>query len=242
MSQQEFAQELGVSASTVSRWERGQTVPSQLARSRMARLGKHGTDSSWPPRENSWWAAEVERLRPAFVRFVEQRLPTSSAEDAVGDVIREVVEGFREHAAEYPASWFERARPQDSEVHAFRALLWKVMRRRTYDELRRSYVRAREDARMEAESEGAAIPAAEDVIDAKRFLACLARHIEDLPVSDRDLIGRGVEDRDNRSSPLSGKERVRLYRLRRKLAALVRDDLGIPRRRGQSSDEGGTKE
>ena len=39
MTQEEFAREVGVSFSTVSRWETGRGEPSPLARQRLAKLG-----------------------------------------------------------------------------------------------------------------------------------------------------------------------------------------------------------
>ena len=39
LTQQDFAQLLGVSLSTVQRWEKGKTRPSRLARQRMRQIG-----------------------------------------------------------------------------------------------------------------------------------------------------------------------------------------------------------
>ena len=41
MTQEEFAQELGITVSTVNRWENGHSNPSKLARATLERMASH---------------------------------------------------------------------------------------------------------------------------------------------------------------------------------------------------------
>lgn len=50
MTQEEFARELGITVSTVNRWENGHSQPSKLARATLDRLaGHHGIFVDLPP-------------------------------------------------------------------------------------------------------------------------------------------------------------------------------------------------
>ena len=51
MTQEEFAHALGITVSTVNRWENGHSEPSKLARATITRLaGSHGTYVESAPR------------------------------------------------------------------------------------------------------------------------------------------------------------------------------------------------
>lgn len=193
--------------------------------------------------QNPWWLSEVRRLEADLLRFVAHRLGTAAAEDVVARVCAEFFESFSESKKEspnkYPEEWFASKELTGKKAHAFRALLWKATRRRMYDQLRQEYVRREcpiEDAPDVASQD---TPPTDVLFDTKRFLVFLDRWIGQLSPSDRELltlagIGPG---QDNKMSPrsLTDGERVRLVRLREKLAYLVGRDLGLLNR---ESDQG----
>jgi DNA-binding transcriptional regulator YiaG len=50
MTQEEFAQELGITVSTVNRWENGHSQPSKLARATLGRMAsRHGVFTEAAP-------------------------------------------------------------------------------------------------------------------------------------------------------------------------------------------------
>lgn len=226
MTPEEFARELGVSPSIVSSWENGRRRPSPLVGESMLKLKSRLHEINPKSHADEWWVSEVEQLRLELVRFARRRLTGISAEDTVADAVVELLETFRARKIEYPDAWFRQGRPQDHEVHAFRALVWTITKRRVYDELRRHYVRMQGGSALAGSTRTSLTQSPDAQIDARVFLTCLARRIDELPRADRELLAQAAEEKGARDRPLSGRDRVRLHRLRRGLAALMRKDLG----------------
>lgn len=218
LSQEEFARVLGVSSSTVSRLERGLTRCSAELSLRAREVQERHLQSR-AFRNDAWCVTEFERLRPSLVRFVQRGLFLAIGEDVVAEVSRELVEMLRSRPKEFPESWTDPVEPPEAEARAFRSLVWLVTRRRMYDEIRREYLRARTDVSVGQTAEQAS---PEAWIDARRFLVSLARRIDALSAAERDLLTAGTEEQ---IAAMSATDRVRLHRLRRKLATKVKDDL-----------------
>lgn len=167
----------------------------------------------------AWWVDEMQRLRPSLAAMLKRRCTFDPpvAKEIVADLQAHLVARFHEAQDEYPASWFKAAPPEEEEAAAFRRFARHVAMMRLRDELRKHYVRQRSPPEAQAAGERRD----DERIDARRFLLALIPRIDALSFEDRELLERAVD------APLSGRERVRLHRLRRLLAALVKKDLGL---------------
>src|SRR5262249_49513205 len=133
----------------------------------------------------------------------------------------ELAERFQAGRRLYPVDWFQEEAPEPRTAGAYLELLRTIALRRSYDYPRAEYRRRRLRPALEEHlrDEGRR-PSLERTVDARKFLAALASELEKLTVEERELLLKG-----DRHQPVSGRERIRLYRLRRRLAGAVKKEL-----------------
>jgi len=170
-----------------------------------------------------WWASELLRRRAELVGFLEARagLTTATAREVVDALGTELTERFQVDRRQYPAAWFREEVPEARIAGAYYELLRTIALRRSYDYLRAEYRHRRlQPALQEHLRDEGGRPSVERTVDARKFLAALSAELEKLTVEERELLLKG-----DRAQPASGRERIRLYRLRRRLAAAVKKEL-----------------
>jgi hypothetical protein len=183
-------------------------------------VGKPGTLAGVA---DPWWASELLRRRSELVSFLEVRagLSSTTAREVVDALGTELAERFQVDRRHYPAAWFREVAPEPRPAAAYFELLRTIALRRSYDYLRAEYRQRRLRPALEEHlrDEGSG-PSVERTVDARKFLAALTSELEKLTVDERELLLKG-----DRQHPASGRERIRLYRLRRRLASAVKEVL-----------------
>jgi len=170
-----------------------------------------------------WWASELLRRREELAAFVEARagLGPVMAREVVDALAAELAERFQERGRRYPTAWFRQGTPEPKLVAAYLKLLKTIALRRSYDHLRAEYRQRRLlPALSEHLRDEGRPPSMERAVDARRFLSVLTSELEKLTVAERELLLMG-----DRLQPASGGERIRLFRLRRRLASTVKREL-----------------
>lgn len=170
-----------------------------------------------------WWASELLRRRAELAAFLEARagLGPITAREVVDALATELAERFQERGRRYPAAWFREGTPEPKLVAAYVRLLQTIALRRSYDHLRAEYRQRRlRPALTEHLRDEGRPPSIERTVDARRFLSVLTSELEKLTVAERELLLMG-----DRLQPASGRERIRLFRLRRRLASAVKREL-----------------
>jgi DNA-directed RNA polymerase specialized sigma24 family protein len=169
-----------------------------------------------------WWAREVENMRPALVTFCARRAGVSRAagEDLVDGAVLAVTEMLSAAPERYPSTWRTTSTapeelPISDERQYFRNLVWTVCRRRLYDQIRRSHVERSASEVAESLSEHGGSP--EDATIVRDLMSRLSSAIDELSIDDHDFLISAAE-RTDRATPLTGAERIRLLRIRRRLA------------------------
>lgn len=170
-----------------------------------------------------WWASELLRRRAELVGFLEARAGVSNAvaHEIVDGLGTELVERFKDRRL-YPVAWFREDVPEPRIAAAFHELLRTIALRRSYDHLRSEYRQRKLRPVLEEHLREDGRPTVERLVDARRLLAVLAAELEKLLPDERELLLKG--DR-LQNEPLSGRERIRLYRLRRRLTSAVKKEL-----------------
>lgn len=170
-----------------------------------------------------WWASELLRRRAELAAFLEARagLSPATAREVVDAMGAELAERFQVNRRQYPAPWFQEVAPEPKLTVAYLELVRTIALRRSYDFLRAEYRRKRLMPALEEHlrDEGRP-PSVERTVDARKFLGALVAELEKLTVAERELLMKG-----DRLQPASGSERIRLHRLRRRLAAAVKKEL-----------------
>jgi hypothetical protein len=170
-----------------------------------------------------WWASELLRRRAELAAFLESRagLGPTTAREVVDALAAELAERFQERRRRYPAAWFRQETPEPKLVAAYLKLLRTIALRRSYDHLRTEYRQRRLRPALEEHlrDEGRH-PSVERTVDARMFLTVLTAELEKLTVAERELLLMG-----DRLQPASGSDRIRLFRLRKRLAAAVKKEL-----------------
>ncbi|HEY8209067.1 MAG TPA: hypothetical protein VIG99_16365 [Myxococcaceae bacterium] len=194
-------------------------------RSTRAEAGAKGEakPATLPRVADPWWASELLRRRAELAGFLEARagLSLGTAREVVDAMAAELAERFQANRRHYPAVWFREVAPEPKLTAAYLELLRTIALRRSYDYLRAEYRRRRLLPALEEHlrDEGRH-PSLERTVDARKFLGALAAELEKLTVAERELLMKG-----DRLQPASGSERIRLHRLRRRLAAAVKKEL-----------------
>jgi hypothetical protein len=160
-------------------------------------------------------------MKPALLSHFRGRAAFGTRVDLVDGIGVELAEVFREAKASYPPSWFSAGPPSEHDANAFRALVWRIADRRFLDLLRAHYVRTKHIEDQEAAQQFQA----EQQLDARRFLHVLAELVDSLADEDRELLGRSTK---GQPTPMTDAERIRLHRLRQKLAQTIRDRIKDP--------------
>jgi hypothetical protein len=119
-----------------------------------------------------------------------------------------------------PDSWWGDEQPLAGDRARFHAQVWSVVQRKTLDYIRRLFLERRHTPIEPRATTGAA----EERLDAARFLEYLAILIEQLPEEDRELFGRSVDA--GRAQTFDARERKRLQRLRGRLLLQLKDRFG----------------
>lgn len=160
-------------------------------------------------------------MRPALLRHVQMRGLHWIAEEVVAAVGEHLAKDIQkallaEPDQGFPArAWNSSAAPSAEDAAAFQTVVWRQLKLRGADELRRFYVRKRHQAALEEAAETSTEPS--HALIAREHLVLLAQAINELPDVDRELLLESVDGIATKSNA----ERQRLFRLRRRLAEIV---------------------
>jgi hypothetical protein len=147
---------------------------------------------------------------------MRRRLPPDEARDAVAAVLESLAAQFAAaRSTGKGPDWLEVARPDPEQIVEFDRFLWRLARVRQLDELRRLYVRRRS---VELEQNEPSNDGTVERLEARDYLRQLAALIEALPESDRTLLLAASDLRSGTDTGFTNAERVRVHRLRMKLA------------------------
>ena len=151
-------------------------------------------------------------MRDALVAYLRRRgIGDDEARDIAQTTMSDVT--LRMTEDRNPPSWFEeRGAPGERDAQRFHSLVWTILRRRYFDEIRERY-------RQVLQTYPAPAPtSAVGHLEARELLGRLAAAILELPPRDREFLDRAM---GAERAALSSNERVRLQRMRNALRRKV---------------------
>jgi hypothetical protein len=159
-----------------------------------------------------WWERKLVELRPRIERRLVLNGASVDAADLVGEASLQVIEKLSSNPERYSSAWFRNAVPAAREERGFEDFVWTVARARWTDHLRLAL-----RTRLDVPAPSGADATSEARIDARVFLHELADVIERLELPDSALLTGEIEG----GRAMTGRERVRLHRLRKTVAQEV---------------------
>jgi len=147
---------------------------------------------------------------------------SSEADDFVANVFVEIVGQVTSRADSYPKSWYlavaeiSSAPADEADRTYFKKLVTQICKRRLYDRIRTYHLgRLAATDSIDTMPDGSKSP--ESQVMLSQFMTRLAHAIQALTEDEQDLLMRSTE-RDEEDEPLTGAERIKILRLRRRLA------------------------
>lgn len=171
---------------------------------------------------SEWWGNALQALKPELSAWVRRRPYIAlTANDLLHDAWLSLRERFAKDRSAYPVAWFDEGPPSEKEQEQFRQLVRVVAKRRLIDSFRAS-LRETLSKKPESEEQPTTI-IEEDRLAARELLVHLLDGIAELPEDERELfikqVGLGPDSTE--AGPMSGRDRIRLLRTRKRLWLLA---------------------